>query len=510
MYSVQVAVSDGTLAAIALSIQYFERDDITLYRNLDTTPLVLGTDWQWDTDTTVRLLTNVPVPAGDYITVRRNTNIDRAFNIYDGGAAFSRETLDENFKQMIYLAQEFTEGNGLTGVFFPLDMHGFRITNLGDGVDPKDAVNKGQLDVVDDRVAAIENSFVTATVSYPWYRITTGTEDTFSPPFEFTKAVVVLNGVYQTPEYSYVVVNNQILLAEPVEAGTMVFARLGEDIGLDPDFATVTQLAAEVQARQAADALLQGNLDTEESERTSADTTLQNSLNAESLARTNADTALSNNKADKGDAGITQLGGTTVGSAVFKATTQAAGRTALGLGGAAILNVGTTAGTVADGLVVKGLTDKVRKKMEVYYSGLSLAIPTSSTNFVNLIKTLTPTSGALNSFFNTTTNKLNVYNDNSSVFFKVNITGTWTTTSSNRSMIMGFTGTNGNTLTVTRVENTSPDVIQFNTYFSVDASGNMVTNGAPITIQSNGSVFTATSILVTVEQVTNVAVITPV
>ena len=77
-------------------------------------------------------------------------------------------------------------------------------------------------------------------------------------------------------------------------------------------------------------------------------------------------------------------------------------------------------------------------------------------------------------------------------------------------MIMSFTGTNGNTLTVNRVNDVVPDVIQFFTYFSIDAGGNIVTNGAPITIQSLGSAFTATAILITVEQVTKAASITPV
>lgn len=244
MYSVQIAVSDGTLTRIALSIEYFEKDDVTLYRNLELTPLVLDTDWQWDGDTHINLLTGTPVPVGSYITVRRNTNIDRAFNIYDGGAAFSRDTLDENFKQMIYLAQEFTEGNGLTGLFFPLDMHGFQIKNLGNGTAPKDAVNKGQLDAVDDRVTALEDSFIGTTNSYPWYLVTTVETDTFTPGFSFTKAVLYLDGVCQTPEYSYIVVSNQILLADPIPVGTMVFARLGEDVANDAGFATASQLSA--------------------------------------------------------------------------------------------------------------------------------------------------------------------------------------------------------------------------------------------------------------------------
>lgn len=444
MYSVQIAVSDGTLTRIALSIEYFEKDDITLYRNLELTPLVLGADWQWDGNTAINLLTNTPVPDGDYITVRRNTNIDRAFNIYDGGAAFSRDTLDENFKQMIYLAQEFTEGNGLTGLFFPLDMHGFQIKNLGTPTDPRDAVTKEYVDdanaiqdntfangqaaqdqavaasqaaqdaavaasqaVQDNRLASLESTFVQATASYPWFTTTTTETDTLSPGFMFNKAALYLNGIRQTPDESYIVVDNQIILATTIPVGTVVLATLGEDVDNPGGFATTAQVAN-----------VQGQ--------------------------------------------------------------------------------------------VTVLAQNVRKKMEVYYSGLTLDIPTTATNLVDLVKGLTPTSGALNAFFNTTTNKLNVYNDNTSVFFKINIVGTWTTASQNRSMVLDFAGTQGNRLTANRVDNTTPDIIQFNTHFSVDANGNMVTNGTAPSIQSNGSVFTATAILITVEQTTGVASITPV
>lgn len=277
MYSVQIAVSDGTLTRIALSIKYFEKDDITLYRNLELTPLVLGTDWQWDGDTHINLLTNIPVPLGSYITVRRNTNIDRAFNIYDGGAAFSRETLDENFKQMIYLAQEFTEGNGLTGLYFPLDMHGFQIKNLGAPTDPKDAVTKQYVDaantaqdtvfangqaaqdaavaasqaVQDSRLAMLEGTFVAVTNSYEWVSTTTTLTDTLTPGLVFTKAALYLNGIKQTPGDSFIVVSNQLLLATPIPPGTVVVATLGEDNALADDYVSTAQFQALV-ARVAA------------------------------------------------------------------------------------------------------------------------------------------------------------------------------------------------------------------------------------------------------------------
>lgn len=270
MYSVQIAVSDGTLTRIALSIEYFEKDDITLYHNLELTPLVLGTDWQWDGDTHINLLTGIPVPVGSYITVRRNTNIDRAFNIYDGGAAFSRETLDENFKQMIYLAQEFTEGNGLTGLYFPLDMHGFQIKNLGDPTDPKDAVTKQYVDaantvqdtafangqsaqdaavaasqaVQDQRLVALEGTFVAVTNSYEWVSTATTLTDILTPGLVFNKAALYLNGVKQTPGESFIVVNNQILLATSIPTGTVVLATLGEDNALADDYVSTAQFQA--------------------------------------------------------------------------------------------------------------------------------------------------------------------------------------------------------------------------------------------------------------------------
>lgn len=332
MYSVQIAVSDGTLTRISLSIEYFEKDDITLYRNLELTPLVLGTDWQWDGNTAINLLTGSPVPAGEYITVRRNTNINRAFNIYDGGAAFSRETLDENFRQMIYLAQEFTEGNGLTGLFFPLDMHGFKITNLGPGTNPQDAINKAQLDIEADRISSLENTFVVGTNSYPWHTSTSTSTDTIEPPFQFNKAAVYLNGVCQTPGYSYVVVENTILLAEAVPAGTHVFCRLGEDITDATGYVPTAQYAEFVQATDDTLAAVDGRLDAVETQAADTETTVTDSvLPAVSALQTSVG-ALQSDKADKGATGRTQLGITTVGSSVVTASDTAAARTALGLG----------------------------------------------------------------------------------------------------------------------------------------------------------------------------------
>ncbi|ELE9726647.1 hypothetical protein RM407_000241 [Enterobacter kobei] len=146
-------------------------------------------------------------------------------------------------------------------------------------------------------------------------------------------------------------------------------------------------------------------------------------------------------------------------------------------------------------------TTSVRQKSECYFSGLNLVIPTTATNLINLIKALSHT-GSLSPFFNTTTNKFNVFNVNATTTFKLNISGSWSGTSNNRSMTVSFPNTNGNTLVESRDQAVTVDVMSFPTFFSVDQDGNLATNGSDITIKSNGAVFTATEILIIAEQMT--------
>lgn len=141
----------------------------------------------------------------------------------------------------------------------------------------------------------------------------------------------------------------------------------------------------------------------------------------------------------------------------------------------------------------------VRRKSECYFSGLNLVIPTTPTNLINLIKSL-PHTGSLSPFFNTTANKFNVSNNDSTVTFKVNVVGAWAGSSSQRSMTVSFPSTQGNTLVESRDQAVTSDILSFPTFFSVDAGGNLALNGSDITIQSNGAAFTASAILIIAEQ----------
>lgn len=154
MLATQIEVSDGTLNIINVGIEFFNQTDISVSLDQSDNPLVLGVDYQWSAATTIQFLNtiNTPsglVPNGVEVIVRRDTKNDVMYNIYDGGAPFNRLTLDENFEQLLFLTQEFSEGLGLDGLRNNLNMNGYRVTNMGDPVDPGDGANKQYVDTRD-------------------------------------------------------------------------------------------------------------------------------------------------------------------------------------------------------------------------------------------------------------------------------------------------------------------------------------------------------------------------
>ncbi len=141
-----------------------------------------------------------------------------------------------------------------------------------------------------------------------------------------------------------------------------------------------------------------------------------------------------------------------------------------------------------------------RKKSELVFTGLSLTIPTTPTNLITLLKALTPASGAFAPFFDTTADKMVVFNEDKTLNFKLVIMGSWESGSLNRSMSITFSGAVPDTLTEPRYPGTTDDNCTFPTFFSVDKDGFLATNGSTITIVSNGSTFTANTVKLIAEQ----------
>lgn len=136
-YSTQRAVSDGTLTDILLSIEYIDREDIQVL--VDNAP---ATGWGWITDTLIRF--SAPVPAGSEVLVQRSTALAGVLNVFTRGAIFDDPTMDENFRQLLYICQEAKEGAIVGEVFKDLNLHGFKLINVGPGTQPGDAINYQQ------------------------------------------------------------------------------------------------------------------------------------------------------------------------------------------------------------------------------------------------------------------------------------------------------------------------------------------------------------------------------
>lgn len=114
-YSIQKMVSDGTLSTIALGIQYLQRNDIYIRIAGEETPqsgAPNGYTWSFINNTTLKILP--VVPNGVEVVVYRRTDVGAMYNVYSQNAQFDEATIDENNKQLLYIAQEYLE-QGLPG-----------------------------------------------------------------------------------------------------------------------------------------------------------------------------------------------------------------------------------------------------------------------------------------------------------------------------------------------------------------------------------------------------------
>lgn len=117
-YSTQTAVSDGTLKTLPLSIDYLDRNDISVYFN--NTLAQAGVVWSW-VGTTDKIITFTnKVPQGTTVTVKRSTAVAALYHSFSAGAQFTAGTLDESLRQTLLVAQEFSESSSIASDDMPL------------------------------------------------------------------------------------------------------------------------------------------------------------------------------------------------------------------------------------------------------------------------------------------------------------------------------------------------------------------------------------------------------
>lgn len=147
-YSTQRALSDGTLREILLTIGFIDREDINVYVDdqlITVTGTVDPTDitYEWITNNLIRF--SEDIPDGSEVLIQRATQLGTVLNVFSAGASFDDPTMDENFLQLLYIAQEAREGSSLAEVFQDIDMHGYQLNNLGVATEPGHAVPLHQM-----------------------------------------------------------------------------------------------------------------------------------------------------------------------------------------------------------------------------------------------------------------------------------------------------------------------------------------------------------------------------
>lgn len=258
-FSWQEQIKPAGTQDIQCDIEYLDKSYIHVY--LDG---VETTGYTWTSATNIRL--NTALAASTTVLLIRKTEREYLYIEFASGSPFIEVNVDSQNTQFLHLAQELVEGRAIPGFYGTISMNGYRITGLANPINSQDAATKSYVDAADAllgqridaeaatrkaaddalsmRTSALENTFISGveTVSYPWSTVLTEATDEVVPGLAFTKAVVEINGVGQIRGYSFDIVDNTILFAETLPAGTVVAARLGVDVTAGDGFATQASL----------------------------------------------------------------------------------------------------------------------------------------------------------------------------------------------------------------------------------------------------------------------------
>ncbi|AXY85412.1 tail fiber protein [Escherichia phage LL11] len=200
----------------------------------------------WTLTGTNQITFNVPPAANTKLRIRRVVEKEEPYAEFDRGVTLDMKSLNNSFIHLLEVSQELLDGFYPDGYFVKQEVSwgGHKITDLADGTNPGDAVNKGQLDSIDKKhtdwnakqdieIAGLKAGMTSGIAhrTVPWYTIAQGGEISVKPPYEFQDALVFLNGVLQHQIVgAYSISNNTITFAEPLVAGTEVYVLVGSRV----------------------------------------------------------------------------------------------------------------------------------------------------------------------------------------------------------------------------------------------------------------------------------------
>lgn len=197
----------------------------------------------WALSGTHQITFDVAPTAGTKFRIRRDVQKEYPYAEFDRGVALDMKSLNGSFIHILEITQEILDGFYPEGYFIKQNVSwgGNKITDLADGTEPNDAVNKGQLDFIDkkhtdwntqqDLAIAGLKAGMTSGVAHrtvPWFTTALGGETVIRPPYIFDDALVYINGVLQHELAKAVTVaNNTLTFAEPLMRGDEVYVLIG-------------------------------------------------------------------------------------------------------------------------------------------------------------------------------------------------------------------------------------------------------------------------------------------
>lgn len=197
----------------------------------------------WQLSGTHQITFDVAPVEGLKFRIRREVQKEYPYAEFDRGVALDMKSLNGSFIHILEITQELLDGFYPEGYFVKQNVSwgGNKITNLADGTEPNDAVNKGQLDAIDKKhtdwnnqqdlaIAGIKAGLTSGVAhrTVPWFTTAAGGETVIRPPYIFDDALVYLNGVLQHELAKAVTVaNSTITFAEPLVRGTEVYVLIG-------------------------------------------------------------------------------------------------------------------------------------------------------------------------------------------------------------------------------------------------------------------------------------------
>lgn len=107
----------------------------------------------WTLTGTNQITFNVPPAANTKLRIRRVVAKEEPYAEFDRGVTLDMKSLNNSFIHLLEVSQELLDGFYPEGYFVKQDVSwgGHKITDLADGTNPGDAVNKGQLDAIDKK-----------------------------------------------------------------------------------------------------------------------------------------------------------------------------------------------------------------------------------------------------------------------------------------------------------------------------------------------------------------------